>query len=132
MWVHLVSLGLISGESDPTVAPTGGGANPSTGLYPGYAADRLKEQDKPQETTKAAAPINEVKGISPVYPVTTDRQALRRVVNEAMREKQLQALGQLMTGLQASQAQQQAEQLRLLRVLDHNNNDALIALLLTI
>jgi len=124
------------------VAPlpeVGGGGG---GTYPGYAAERSvtnrrDKQDRPPEATKAAqvAPITQAKAITPVYPLATDRQALRRVVNEAMREKQLQALGQFSRVLQAQQAsqeQQQAEIIRRLQVLDNNNDDAMIALLLTI
>ena len=139
MWIHLVALELISGASatSAVVVPTGGGANKSTGLYPGYAKDHAREQTGANgskrelpEALKVSQKIPPVKTVSaPVYPVAKDGKALRRVVNDALRDKQIQMLGQLKLSLQASQAQQQAEISRLMRI---NNDNALIALLLTL
>ena len=116
----------------PPVIASGGG-----GTYPGYAAERSKkleqdEQDKqaqPEATrTTQAAPVTQGKASAPVRLDTASQRAMQRSLNAAMKAAQLQALFELRNEL----IERQAMQAEALQLQINDDDDALIALLLTI
>ena len=108
------------------VLPSGGGGE--TGTYPGYAADiTAKQSPEPAEPIDQPKPVKPVRVQAQPVATQTDGQALRRMVNASLRDKQMQALGELRLALQA----QQAEQQRLIQLQINDDDDALMALLLT-